>query len=61
MIRLEVQIEVIGNADAGRDLEARAAIGEVADSAGEHRESSIQDDPAGLQRPATGVLSLLQH
>jgi hypothetical protein len=27
VIRLDVEIEVIGNPDAGRDLEARAAIG----------------------------------
>src|SRR5712691_2457492 len=60
-VRLDGQVEGIGDADAGPHLQAGARLGQVADGAGDHREPLIEHDPAGLQGPMTGVLSLLQH
>src|SRR5712692_11988412 len=60
-VRLDGQIEGIGNPDAVRDLKARASLRQVADGAADHREPVIEHDPAGFQRPVMRMLSLLQH
>jgi hypothetical protein len=60
-VGLDREIERCRDSDAGSELNARAAVRDVADGAADHRESLVEDDLARLQAAAPRVFSLLYH